>query len=62
VSTGCSNLERFGTLALFVNVDGLSRLHTERWTVNALTIHQDVTVNNHLTSLGNGTCETGAKN
>jgi hypothetical protein len=37
-----------------VDVDRLAWLHAERWAVNALTIYEDVTVNNHLTSLCDG--------
>jgi hypothetical protein len=44
-----------------VNVDGLSWLHAEAWTVDSLTINQDVTVNNHLTSLRNGAGKAGTK-
>jgi hypothetical protein len=62
VSAGCSDLERLGAFTLLVNVDGLSWLHAEAWTVDSLAIYQDVTVNNHLTSLRNGTCKAGTKN
>jgi hypothetical protein len=61
VSAGCSDLERLGAFALLVNVDGLSWLHAEAWTVDSLTINQDVTVNNHLTSLRNGAGKAGTK-
>jgi hypothetical protein len=62
VTAGSCNLERLSAFALLVNVDGLARLYSEAWTVNALTINQDVTVNNHLTSLRNGAGESGTKN
>jgi hypothetical protein len=62
VTAGSSNLERLGAFALLVDVDGLSWLHAEAWTVDSLAIYQDVTVNNHLTSLGNGACKAGTKN
>jgi hypothetical protein len=61
VTAGCSDLERLGAFALLVNVNGLTWLHAEAWTVNALTVHHDVTVNNHLTSLCNGASKAGTK-
>jgi hypothetical protein len=51
VTTCSCNLERFHTLALGVNVYELTWLHAERWAVDALTVYEDVTVNNHLTCL-----------
>jgi hypothetical protein len=43
----CScNLERLGFFALLVNVNQLTRLHTERRSVNTLSIDKNVTVNN----------------
>jgi hypothetical protein len=51
VSASCCYLERLGALALFVNVDGLTRLHAEAWTVYTLAVDQNVTVHNHLASL-----------
>jgi hypothetical protein len=40
-----------------VNVNHLTRLYAEGWTVNALTINKDVAVNNHLASLSHGAGE-----
>jgi hypothetical protein len=51
VPTGGGNLERLSALALSVNVDELTWLYAERWAVNSLTIYENVTVYNHLTSL-----------
>jgi hypothetical protein len=62
VTSGGCNLERLGTFALLVNVNGLAWLHAEARTVYSRTVHKDVAVNNHLTRLGNGSCEAGAKN
>jgi hypothetical protein len=59
VTAGCSNLERLGAFALLVYVDGLSWLHAEAWTVNALTVHQDVTVYDHLAGLCDGAGKAG---
>jgi hypothetical protein len=59
VTAGSSDLERLGAFALLVNVDGLTWLYAEAWAVNALTVHHDVTVNNHLTSLCNRAGEAG---
>jgi hypothetical protein len=61
VSAGCSDLERLGAFALLVNVNGLTWLYAEAWAVNALTVHHDVTVNNHLTSLCNSASKAGTK-
>jgi hypothetical protein len=48
----CScNLEGFHALTLGVNVHELTWLYAERRAVDALTIYQDVAVNNHLTGL-----------
>jgi hypothetical protein len=58
VSTSCSNLQRFKNLRAWLNVDELSRLYAERWTVNQLAVNEDVTVHNQLTCLSCGTCET----
>jgi uncharacterized protein YecA (UPF0149 family) len=58
VSTSCSNLQWLKNLRAWLDVDELSRLYAERWTVNKLTIDEDVTVHNQLTSLSGGTCET----
>jgi hypothetical protein len=51
VATGCCNLEWLHTFALSVYVNELPRLHAERWTVNALTVHENVAVNYHLACL-----------
>jgi hypothetical protein len=51
VTAGGCYLERFHALALGVNVYELTWLHAERWAVDALTVYEDVTVNNHLTCL-----------
>jgi hypothetical protein len=51
VASGCCNLEWFHAFALRVYVNQLAWLHTERWTVNALTVHENVTVNYHLACL-----------
>jgi hypothetical protein len=61
VTAGCCNLERLGLFALLVNVDGLSRLYTERRAVDTLAVDENVTVNNHLTSLSDRASKTGTK-
>jgi hypothetical protein len=43
-------------------VNQLAWLHAERGAVDTLTVYQNVAVNNHLTSLGNGTSETCTQN
>jgi hypothetical protein len=62
VTARSRNLERLGAFALLVNVDGLTWLHAEARTVDSLTVHQNVTVNNHLACLGDGASKAGTKN
>ena len=62
VSAGCCNLERLRAFALRVHVNQLTWLNAERRAVDALTVDQDVTVNNHLTSLGDGAGDAGTQN
>jgi hypothetical protein len=57
VTSGCCNLEWLSLLALVVDVDHLSWLDAERWSVNTLSINKDVAVNNHLTCLSHGASE-----
>jgi hypothetical protein len=45
--SGC-NLERLSFLALLGYVHQLTGLHSERWSVNALSIHENVAVNYQL--------------
>jgi hypothetical protein len=39
----------------------LTWLHSERWAVDAFAVYENVTVNDHLTGLGDGASETGTK-
>jgi uncharacterized protein YecA (UPF0149 family) len=43
-------------------VDELPRLYAERWAVHQLTVNENVTVHNELTSLSGGTCKTCTQN
>jgi hypothetical protein len=61
VSSSSCNLERFGLFTLLVNVNQLTWLHAERWAINALSVNKDVTVNNQLTCLCDGTGKTCAQ-
>jgi hypothetical protein len=62
VTAGSCNLERLSSFGLCVDVDLLSWLYTHRWAVNALTVYEDVAVNNHLTGLSNGAGKASTKN
>jgi len=62
VATSCSYLQWLENLGAWLDVNELSRLYAERWTVNQLTVNEDVTVHNQLTGLSGGTCETCTKN
>jgi hypothetical protein len=61
VTTGSCNLERLSAFALLVDVDHLTWLDSEGRPVNALTINEDVAVNNQLTSLSHCAGETSTQ-
>jgi hypothetical protein len=48
MSSGSCNLEWLCSFALLGNMNQLTRLDSERWSVNALTVNQNVSVNNQL--------------
>jgi hypothetical protein len=62
VTAGGCNLERLGLLTLLVNLDNLTRLDTERRAVDTLAVYEDVTVDNHLTSLSDGAGDACTQN
>jgi hypothetical protein len=62
VATSCSNLQWLKNLGAWLDVDELSWLYTERWTVNKLTVNKDVTVHNQLTCLSGGASKTCTQN
>jgi hypothetical protein len=62
VTAGSCNLERLSSFRLGVDVNLLTWLYAHRWAVYALTVYEDVTVYNHLTSLCNGAGEAGTQN
>jgi hypothetical protein len=61
VTAGCCNLEWLGSFALSVNVDELTWLYAERRAVNALSVYENVAVDDHLASLGDRAGESGTK-
>jgi hypothetical protein len=61
VTAGSCDLKRLGDFALRVNVNHLARLYAERWAVNALTVNQNVAVNNHLACLCDGASNAGTQ-
>jgi hypothetical protein len=62
MATSCSYLQWLKYLRAWLDVDELSRLYAERRTVNQLTVNEDVTVHNQLTSLSGGASKTCTKN
>src|SRR5690606_34830815 len=61
VTAGRCHLEGLGALAAGLDVDELTRLHTEGRAVDELAVDHDVTVHDHLTGLCGGAGEAGAK-
>ena len=55
-----SNLERLHLFAAGLDVNHRAGLHAERRTIHELTINQDVTMHDHLTSLSSGAGKTRA--
>jgi N-acetylglutamate synthase/N-acetylornithine aminotransferase len=61
--TACSsNLEWLENFRARLDVDELSRLYAERWTVNKLAIDQNVTVNDELACLCSGASKACTQN
>jgi len=61
VDTDRGVLEERSGFGAFLDMDELTWLHSERGTVDQLSIYENVAVNNHLTSLSRRTCETRAE-
>jgi hypothetical protein len=61
VDTNRGILEERRGFGTFLDVDELTWLHSERGTVDKLSVYENVAVNNHLTSLSCRSSETGAE-